>query len=190
MCTTMCKIIPLVVLAATCFADAPLPTLPVSRAPFERSGEVARRPVSLVSYPYFARNSGAGPDYAQRFVKWAEFVSGDKIVVVNGYDWRICHQGRTGFGKVMFYRSDADADSPSFTAPEPFRRELFAWMEIRFLDGAKQYDVERDVFRNAILTVDAKEGGAEWSRPVKTDGTTNAVSSYSIAKAGDGKLAL
>ena len=186
----MCKIIPLVVLAATCFADASLPTLPVSRAPFERSGEVARRPVSLVSYPYFARNSGAGPDYAQRFVKWAEFVSGDKIVVVNGYDWRICHQGRTGFGKVMFYRSDADADSPSFTAPEPFRRELFAWMEIRFLDGAKQYDVERDVFRNAILTVDAKEGGAEWSRPVKTDGTTNAVARYSIAKAGDGKLAL
>ena len=186
----MCKIIPLVVLAATCSADAPLPTLPVSRAPFERSGEVARRPVSLVSYPYFARNSGAGPDYAQRFVKWAEFVSGDKIVVVNGYDWRICHHGRTGFGKVMFYRSDADADSPSFTAPEPFRRELFAWMEIRFLDGAKQYDVERDVFRNAILTVDAKEGGAEWSRPVKTDGTTNAVARYSIAKAGDGKLAL
>ena len=203
----MLKIIPLVVLAATCFAgvdeldvrlrptvvgcgNAQLPALPVSRAPFERSAEVSQRPVALASFPFFARNSGAGPNYAQRFVQWAEFVSGDKIAVVNGYDWRICHHGRTGFGKVMFYRSDADADSPSFTAPEPFGRELLAWMEIRFLDGASQYDVERDVFRNANLTVDAKEGRAEWSRPVKTDGMTNAVARYSIAKAGDGKLAL
>ena len=167
-----------------------LPPLPVSRAPFERTDEVLRRPIKLVAFPFFARNSGEGPDYAQRLVQWTEFVSGDKIAVVNGYDWRICHHGRTGFGKVIFYRSDADADSPSGTAPEPFGRELLAWMEIRFLDGAKQYDVERDVFRNAILTVDAKEGGAEWSRPVKTDGTTNAVARYSIAKAGDGKLAL
>ncbi len=203
----MIKIFPLVVLAATCFAgadeldvrlrptvvgcgNAQLPALPVSRAPFERSAEVSRRPVALATFPFFARNSGAGPDYAQRFVQWAEFVSGDKIAVVNGYDWRICHHGRTGFGKVMFYRSDADADSQSFTAPEPFGRELLVWMEIRFLDGASQYDVERDVFRNAILTVDAKAGGAEWSRPVKMDGTTNAVARYSIAKAGDGKLAL
>jgi len=203
----MLKIIPLVILAATCFAgadeldvrlrpmvvgcgNAQLPALPVSRAPFERSAEVSRRPVALATFPFFARNSGADPDYAQRFVQWAEFVSGDKIAVVNGYDWRICHHGRTGFGKVMFYRSDADADSPSFTAPEPFGRELLAWMEIRFLDGASQYDVERDVFRNANLTVDAKEGRAEWSRPVKTDGATNAVARYSIAKAGDGKLAL
>ncbi len=167
-----------------------LPPLPVSRAPFERTDEVLRRPIKLVAFPFFARNSGEGPDYAQRLVQWTEFVSGDKIAVVNGYDWRICHHGRTGFGKVMFYRSDADADSPSFTAPEPFGRELLAWMEIRFLDGASQYDVERDVFRNAILTIDAKEGRAEWSRPVKTDGTTNAVARYSIAKAGDGKLAL
>ena len=175
------------VLAASCSADAPLP---LSRAPFERSMEVSRRPVALATYPFFARNSGAGPNYAQRFVQWAEFVSGDKIVVVNGYDWRICHHGRTGFGKIMFYRSDADADSPSFTAPEPFGRELLAWMEIRFLDGASPYDVERDVFRNAILTVDAKEGRAEWSRPVKTDGATNAVARYSIENAGDGKLAI
>ena len=167
-----------------------LPPLPVSRAPFERTDEVLRRPIKLVAFPFFARNSGEGPDYAQRLVQWTEFVSGDKIAVVNGYDWRICHHGRTGFGKVMFYRSDADADSPSFTAPERFGRELLAWMEIRFLDGASQYDVERDVFRNAILTVDAKEGRAEWSRPVKTDGTTNAVARYSIAKASDGKLAL
>ncbi len=175
--------------AAGCGKE-PLSALPVSRAPFERSDEVARRPVTLASFPFFARNSGAGPDYAQRLVHWAEFVSGDKIVVVNGYDWRICHHGRTGFGKILFYRSDADADSPSATAPEPFGRELLAWMEIRFPDGASQYDVERDVFRNANLTVDAKAGGAEWSRPVKTDGTTNAVARYSIAKAGDGKLAL
>ena len=167
-----------------------LPPLPVSRAPFERTDEVLRRPIKLVAFPFFARNSGEGPDYAQRLVQWTEFVSGDKIAVVNGYDWRICHHGRTGFGKVMFYRSDADADSPSFTAPEPFGRELLAWMEIRFLDGASQYDVERDVFRNAILTIDAKEGRAEWSRPVKTDGTTNTVARYSIAKTGDGKLAL
>jgi len=144
----------------------------------------------LVAFPFFARNSGEGPDYAQRLVQWTEFVSGDKIAVVNGYNWRICHHGRTGFGKIMFYRSDADADSPSFTAPEPFGRELLAWMEIRFLDGASQYDVERDVFRNANLTVDAKAGGAEWSRPVKMDGTTNAVARYSISNAGDGKLAL
>ena len=167
-----------------------LPPLPVSRAPFERTDEVLRRPIKLVAFPFFARNSGEGPDYAQRLVQWTEFVSGDKIAVVNGYDWRICHHGRTGFGKVMFYRSDADADSPSGTAPEPFGRELLAWMEIRFLDGASQYDVERDVFRNANLTVDAKAGGAEWSRPVKTVGTTNAVARYSISNAGDGKLAL
>ena len=167
-----------------------LPPLPVSRAPFERTDEVLRRPIKLVAFPFFARNSGEGPDYAQRLVQWTEFVSGDKIAVVNGYNWRICHHGRTGFGKIMFYRSDADADSPSFTAPEPFGRELLAWMEIRFLDGASQYDVERDVFRNANLTVDAKAGGAEWSRPVKMDGTTNAVARYSISNAGDGKLAL
>ena len=79
----MLKIIPLVVLAAICFADtdeldvrlcpmvvgcgnAQLPALPVSRAPFERSAEVSRRPVALATFPFFARNSGAGPNYAQR----------------------------------------------------------------------------------------------------------------------------
>ena len=82
----MLKIIPLVVLAAICFADtdeldvrlrpmvvwcgnAQLPALPISRAPFERSAEVSRRPVALATFPFFARNSGAGPNYAQRYVQ-------------------------------------------------------------------------------------------------------------------------
>ena len=162
-----------------------LPPLPVSRAPFERTDEVLRRPIKLVAFPFFARNSGEGPDYAQRFVQWAEFVSGDKIAVVNGYDWRICHHGRTGFGKVIFYRSDADADSPSGTAPEPFGRELLAWMEIRFLDGAQQYDPERDVFKNATLDVDAKTAKIQWLRPCK-----GKAARYSLAPAGDGMLVL
>ena len=162
-----------------------LPPLPVSRAPFERTDEVLRRPIKLVAFPFFARNSGEGPDYAQRLVQWTEFVSGDKIAVVNGYDWRICHHGRTGFGKVMFYRSDADADSPSFTAPEPFGRELLAWMEIRFLDGAQQYDPERDVFKNATLDVDAKTAKIQWLRPCK-----GKAARYSLAPAGDGMLVL
>ena len=162
-----------------------LSPLPVSRAPFERTDEVLRRPIKLVAFPFFARNSGEGPDYAQRLVQWTEFVSGDKIAVVNGYDWRICHHGRTGFGKVIFYRSDADADSPSGTAPEPFGRELLAWMEVRFPDGAQQYDPERDVFKNATLDVDAKTAKTQWSRPCK-----GAAARYSLAPAGDGMLAL
>ena len=162
-----------------------LPPLPVSRAPFERTDEVLRRPIKLVAFPFFARNSGEGPDYAQRLVQWTEFVSGDKIAVVNGYDWRICHHGRTGFGKVIFYRSDADADSPSGTAPEPFGRELLAWMEIRFLDGAQQYDPERDVFKNATLDVDAKTAKIQWLRPCK-----GKAARYSLAPAGDGMLVL
>ena len=89
--------------AGTAASHAPLP---VSRAPFEQSAEVARRPVSLASWP-FHPPAGSVLLCEQRLATWAEFRSSDKVAVVDGYDGRIHYVGRTGFGKPSWQTPDA-----------------------------------------------------------------------------------
>ena len=116
-----------------------LPSLPVSRAPFEQSAEIARRPVTLAAWP-FHPTAGWNLLGEERLTTWAEFRSGDKFAVANGYDGRIHFVGRTGFGKILFYRGGSEKATPTDSEkPDPYGRELLAWMEIRVLDGSKPY---------------------------------------------------
>ena len=110
-------------------ASAPLPPLPISRAPFERSDEVVRRPVSLVTWP-FHPHGGWTLLGEERLTTWAEFRSGDKSVVANGYNGLIHHVGRTGFGKLLFYRGGSETTSPADRQrSDPYGREFLAWMD-------------------------------------------------------------
>ena len=166
-------------------ASAPLPPLPISRAPFEQSAEIARRPVTLAAWP-FHPPAGWNLLGEERLTTWAEFRSGDKFAVANGYDGRIHFVGRTGFGKILFYRGGSEKATPTdCEKPDPYGRELLAWLEIRILDGSKPYTRYMECYSNATLKVDGDAGCLEWSRPCK--GST---ARYSLTPDGDGRLAL
>ncbi|MBR4612504.1 MAG: hypothetical protein IKO40_07275 [Kiritimatiellae bacterium] len=173
--------------AGTAASHAPLP---VSRAPFEQSAEVARRPVSLASWP-FHPPAGSVLLGEQRLATWAEFRSGDKVAVVDGYDGRIHYVGRTGFGKVLFYRGGAETASPlDNVKPDPYGRELLAWLELRFLDGSRPYSRYMECYSNAVITVDETASRVEWERPCRMPDGAMDCARYSVAAAGDGLLAL
>ena len=166
-------------------ASAPLPPLPISRAPFERSDEVVRRPVSLVTWP-FHPHGGWTLLGEERLTTWAEFRSGDKSVVANGYNGLIHHVGRTGFGKLLFYRGGSETTSPADRQrSDPYGREFLAWMEMRVLDATNPYNRYMESYSNATLRVEEKAKRVGWSRPCK-----GAKARYSLAPVGDGMLAL
>ena len=162
-----------------------LQPLPVARAPFEQSDEVARRPMTLATWP-FHPPAGWVLLGEERLTTWAEFSSGDKCVVVNGYNGLIHHVGRTGFGKLLFYRGGGETTSPVDTKKsDPYGRELLAWLEIRVLDGTRAYNRYMESYSNAVLRVDEKTDSVAWSRSCR-GGTAR----YSLAPDGNGKLAL
>ncbi len=164
---------------------APLVPLPVSRAPFEQSEEVARLPVTLATWP-FHPTAGSVLLGEERLTTWAEFRSGDKFAVANGCDGRIHFVGRTGFGKVLFYRGGSEKASPTdCEKPDPYGRELLSWLEIRVLDGSKFYTRYMECYTNATIDVDSEARSVSWSRPCK--GST---ARYSLTPDGDGRLAL
>lgn len=164
---------------------APLSPLPVSRAPFEQSAEVVRRPVTLASWP-FHPTAGSVLLGEERLTTWAEFRSGDKFAVANGCDGRIHFVGRTGFGKVLFYRGGSEKASPTdCEKPDPYGRELLSWLEIRVLDGSKFYTRYMECYTNATINVDSEARSVSWSRPCK--GST---ARYSLTPDCDGRLAL
>ena len=166
-------------------ASGDLPPLPVSRAPFERSDEVVRRPVSLVTWP-FHPHGGWILLGEERLTTWAEFRSGDKSVVANGYNGLIHHVGRTGFGKLLFYRGGSETTSPADKQrSDPYGREFLAWMEMRVLDVTNPYKRYMESYSNATLRVEEKVKRVDWSRPCK-----GAKARYSLAPVGDGMLAL
>ena len=166
-------------------ARSDLPSLPVSRAPFEQSADVARRPTTLAMWP-FHPTAGWNLLGEERLTTWAEFRSGDKFAVANGYDGRIHFVGRTGFGKVLFYRGGSEKATPTDSEkPDPYGRELLAWMEIRVLDGSKPYTRYMECYTNATIRVDDKTASVAWLRPCK-----GGEARYSIAPDGDGRLAL
>ena len=171
--------------AAAVAIGAPLSPLPVSRAPFEQSAEVVRRPVTLASWP-FHPTAGWNLLGEERLTTWAEFRSGDKFAVANGCDGRIHFVGRTGFGKVLFYRGGSEKASPTdCEKPDPYGRELLAWLELRVLDGSKFYTRYMECYTNATINVDAEAKTVSWSRPCKGSSAR-----YSLAPDGDGRLAL
>lgn len=162
-----------------------LPSLPVSRAPFEQSADVARRPTTLATWP-FHPPAGWNLLGEERLTTWAEFRSGDKFAVANGYDGRIHFVGRTGFGKVLFYRGGSEKATPTDSEkPDPYGRELLAWMEIRVLDESKPYTRYMECYTNATINVDAEAKTVSWSRPCK-----GSAARYSLSPEGDGRLAL
>ena len=166
-------------------ARSDLPSLPVSRAPFEQSADVARRPTTLATWP-FHPPAGWNLLGEERLTTWAEFRSGDKFAVANGCDGRIHFVGRTGFGKVLFYRGGSEKASPTdCEKPDPYGRELLSWLEIRVLDGSKFYTRYMECYTNATINVDAEAKTVSWSRPCK-----GSAARYSFSPEGDGRLAL
>ena len=164
---------------------APLSPLPVSRAPLEQSEEVARLPVTLATWPFHPQG-GWTLLGEERLTTWAEFRSGDKSVVANGYDGLVHDVGRTGFGKMLFYRGGGETTSPADRQKSnPYGRELLAWMELRVLDGTKPYGRYMECYSNATITVDEKAARVDWSRSCK-----GAMARYSLLPDGDGKLEL
>ena len=171
-------------------SKAVLSPLPVSRAPFERSKEVSRRPVSFATWPFHPQG-GWTLLGEQRLTTWAEFRSGDKSVVANGYNGLIHHVGRTGFGKLLFYRGGGDTTSPAAKQrSDPYGRELLAWMEVRVLDGTRYNNRYMECYSNATIKVDEKASRVDWSRSCRVNGVKDAVARYSLAPAGDGMLSL
>lgn len=165
--------------------DACPSALPVSRAPFERSAEVSRRPVTLATWPFHPQG-GWTLLGEERLTTWAEFRSGDKSVVANGYEGRIHTVGRTGFGKLVFYRGGSEsATLAERDKSDIYARELLSWLEIRALDGSKQYSRYMECYSNATIRVDEKVARVDWTRPCN-----GAAARYSLVPAGDGKLAL
>ena len=164
-------------------ASAPLPPLPISRAPFERSDEVVRRPVSLATWPFHPQ-AGWTTLGEERLTTWAEFRSGDKLVVANGFDRRVHIVGRTGFGKLVFYRGGKESSEIPMKS-EFYGHELLAWMELRVLDGSNPYSRYMECYSNATIKVDAEAKTVSWSRPCKGE-----TARYSLVPDGDGKLAL
>ncbi len=166
-------------------ASGSLPPLPVSRAPFERSDEISRRPVTLATWPFHPQG-GWTLLGEERLTTWAEFRSGDKSVVANGYEGRIHTVGRTGFGKLVFYRGGSEsATLAERDKSDIYARELLSWLEIRALDGSKQYSRYMECYSNATIRVDEKAARVDWTRPCN-----GAAARYSLVPAGDGKLAL
>ena len=166
-------------------ARSDLPSVPVSRAPFEQSADVARRPTTLATWP-FHPPAGWNLLGEERLTTWAEFRSGDKFAVANGYDGRIHFVGRTGFGKILFYRGGSEKATPTDSEkPDPYGRELLAWMEIRVLDGSKPYTRYMECYTNATINVDAEAKTVSWSRPCK-----GKEARYSIAHGEAGTLEL
>ena len=171
-------------------SKAVLSPLPVSRAPFERSKEVSRRPVSFATWPFHPQG-GWTLLGEQRLTTWAEFRSGDKSVVANGYNGLIHHVGRTGFGKLLFYRGGGETTSPAAKQrSDPYGRELLAWMEVRVLDGTRYNNRYMECYSNATIKVDEKASRVDWSRSCRVNGVKDAVVRYSLAPAGDGMLSL
>ena len=189
----MFRILPLALLAASCFAQPREPDmgtvypLPVSRAPFEQSEEVARRPVSLVSYPYMPLRQAKNRD---NLLTWAEFVGGSKVAVVNGDEWNVRSAGRTGFGRIMLYRCGPDTAALE-TGFKPFDRGLVAWLSIDFANGpADPYARFRDSYPDAVLTVDGAARRTEWKRKCRIPGGAEREVGYSVSAIGDGLLAI
>ena len=79
-------------MAALACNGASLAPLPVSRAPFERSGE-ARQPVKMIVSDFIYRG-------AQH--KGVRFVSGEKSVLMSGADEKVGVR-RIGFGRIIVY---------------------------------------------------------------------------------------
>ena len=167
---------------------ADVPPLPVSRTPFEQMSTVARRPVSLVSYPFMPQRHVKDRD---NLLKWAEFAGGDKVAVVNGYDRRVRSAGRTGFGRIALYRCGSESSAIFWRNDEPYGRRLAAWLSIDFVDGEKDSLARfRDSYPDAALAVDCAARRTEWKRKSRlVDGTEGEVG-YSISAIGDGLLAV
>ena len=69
--------------AGVTFALSPLP---VARAPFERSATCARCPVEFNTRPFGIAVHLPRSTVQTNLYPWAEFRSGEKVVLVNSYD--------------------------------------------------------------------------------------------------------
>ncbi len=165
-----------------------LPPLPESRAPFEQTEDFARRPVSLVSYPFMSQFHVKD---RENLFTWAEFIGGNKVAVVNGCDLRVRGAGRTGFGRIALYNSGSDTTALAWRNNDPYMRGLDCWLSVDFVDGKPDPQARyRDSFPDAVLTVDDAARRTEWKRKAKLPDGTEGEVGYSVSAIGDGLLAV
>ena len=165
-----------------------LPPLPVARAPFEQTEDFARRPVSLVSYPFMSQFHVKD---RENLFTWAEFIGGNKVAVVNGCDLRVRGAGRTGFGRIALYNSGSDTTALAWRNNDPYMRGLDCWLSVDFIDGKPDPQARyRDSFPDAVLTVDDAARRTEWKRKCSLPDGTEGEVGYSVSAIGDGLLAV
>ena len=165
-----------------------LPPLPVARAPFEQTEDFARRPVSLVSYPFMSQFYVKD---RENLFTWAEFIGGNKVAVVNGCDLRVRGAGRTGFGRIALYNCGSDTTALAWRNNDPYMRGLDCWLSVDFIDGKPDPQARyRDSFPDAVLTVDDVARRTEWKRKCKLPDGTEGEVGYSVSAIGDGLLAV
>ena len=165
-----------------------LPPLPVARAPFEQTEDFARRPVSLVSYPFISQFHVKD---RENLFTWAEFIGGNKVAVVNGCDLRVRGAGRTGFGRIALYNSGSDTTALAWRNNDPYMRGLDCWLSVDFIDGKPDPQARyRDSFPDAVLTVDDAARRTEWKRKCRLPDGTEGEVGYSVSAIGDGLLAV
>ena len=158
-------------------AADPLP-LPEAWAPFARTAP-ARREVKFAAFSY---RTGKAWAPSKNAYPWAEFISGDKSVLIAGTDSRIAGmrppaEGVTanGFGHVVLYAGKRELRNPG--------EDCLG--EIRFL--VKNGGAWNEAWPCDRLVADKEAGTTTFARPWEAEGT-NGVFTYTARAAGAGRV--
>lgn len=145
--------------------------LPEARAPFAR-GEFARREVETLTFDY---RTGSPWNQSKKTYPWAEFVAGEKSVLLAGSDPRVAglRDGGAGFGHVVLYAGKSLRRNPG--------SDILGEIRFRIKDGGpwnEQWPTDH-------LRVYKARNAVEWTRPWSSCGT-NGVFRYAARPKGPG----
>ena len=148
--------------------------LPVARAPFARVGG-RRQEVELRSW--FYRRGTFSPSKEQ--FPWAEFVAGDKSLLVSGEDNRVRGNNPTWFNRLGVYAGK--------TVPTQHGRDLLAKLSIN-LPGEKLRTDKPQT--NDVRKVDPATATVSWRRAWKLDDGADASFGYMVRPDGVARVRL
>ena len=163
--------------AGVTFALSPLP---VARAPFERSATCARCPVEFNTRSFGIAAHLPRSTVQTNLYPWAEFRSGEKVVLVNGYDGRVKWNDQTGFGRIVFYQGLPCDEKPG-------REQVFTFA-LR-VPSAKPPLSPWDEWPDDRMEVDETARRVTWHRPYTRPDGARADFTYTLSPCGEGKIA-
>ena len=148
--------------------------LPVAYAPFERDA-YGVQPVEFRTFEY---RTGSAWAPSRETYRWAEFVSGEKSVLIAGKDSRISDLGgekRCGFGHLLIYAGKREYAAPG--------SDFLG--EVRFL--LKEKTLWNESWSTDRLFVDEKSKTFTWTRTWSISGVRG-VFSYTAQSMSSGKV--